>query len=129
MALFKFVKNIINNKPIDVYNNGDMRRDFTYIDDIVVGILQVLKNQANDTPYNIYNIGNGSPVNLLDFIKAIENTLDKKALLNMVPMQAGDVAETFADISLLRDQFHYQPKTKVSEGIKQFVTWYKNYYA
>ena len=126
MAYFKFVKNIINNKPIDVYNNGNMRRDFTYIDDIVTGILQVLK-QPNDAPYRIYNIGHGSPVNLLDFIHTIEQTLGKKAQLNMLPMQAGDVAETFADITLLRKQFNYQPQTPVSEGVKQFVYWYKEY--
>jgi UDP-glucuronate 4-epimerase len=142
MAYFKFVKNIINDQSIDVYNNGKMRRDFTYIDDIVTGILQVLKTPAKSdpnwsskispeisyAPYRIYNIGNGSPVMLLDFIATIEKRLGKKAILNMLPMQPGDVAETFADISLLRDQFGYQPKIKMAEGIKRFVNWYKAYY-
>lgn len=142
MAYFKFVKNIINGTTIDVYNNGSMRRDFTYIDDIVNGVLQVLKKPAQPdpdwsskisaeisyAPYRIYNIGNGNPVQLLDFIKTIENILGKKAVLNMQPMQDGDVTETFADISLLREQFGYQPKIKIADGMKRFVDWYKNYY-
>ncbi|KPJ67373.1 MAG: hypothetical protein AMJ43_03680 [Coxiella sp. DG_40] len=142
MALFKFVHNIINDKPIDVYNFGKMKRDFTYIDDIATGVLQVLEvlaepdsnwnqNPVPETslfPYRIYNIGNGYPVDLLDYIRTIEQVLGKKATLNMLPLQPGDVVGTFADISLLRDQFDYCPKTKVSDGIEQFVTWYKKYF-
>lgn len=142
MAYFKFVKNIINGTTIDVYNNGSMRRDFTYIDDIVNGILQVLNKPAQPdlnwsskisaeisyAPYRIYNIGNGSPIQLLDFIKTIENILGKKAILNMQPMQDGDVTETFADISLLRQQFGYQPQIKIADGMRKFVDWYKDYY-
>ncbi len=142
MALFKFVHNIINDKPIDVYNHGKMKRDFTYIDDIVTGVLRVLEIPAkpdsdwnqNSTletslsPYRIYNIGNGRPVNLLDYIIAIEQVLGKKATLNMLPLQPGDVIETFADINLLKNQFDYRPKTKISDGIEQFVIWYKEYF-
>jgi UDP-glucuronate 4-epimerase len=142
MALFKFVHNIIKDKPIEVYNHGKMRRDFTYIDDIVTGILQVLNNPAKPdpnwhnknspeisyAPYRIYNIGNGQPVNLLDYIAAIEKALQKQATLNMLPLQPGDVTETYADISLLRDRFNYRPQTKVTEGVKQFVVWYKEYF-
>jgi UDP-glucuronate 4-epimerase len=142
MALFKFVHNIIKDKPIEVYNHGKMRRDFTYIDDIVSGILQVLNNPAKPdpnwhnknspeisyAPYRIYNIGNGQPVNLLDYIAAIEKALQKQATLNMLPLQPGDVTETYADISLLRDRFNYRPQTKVTEGVKQFVVWYKEYF-
>jgi len=138
MALFKFVHNIINDKPIDVYNHGQMRRDFTYVDDIVNGILQVLNHPAQPdpnwtnkispatsfAPYRIYNIGNGQPVNLLDYISAIEQALGKKAILNMLSMQPGDVTETFADVSLLCEQLNYQPKTNVAKGIKKFVLWY-----
>ncbi|MCK4608525.1 MAG: NAD-dependent epimerase [Gammaproteobacteria bacterium] len=142
MALFKFVKNIINGEPIDVYNHGDMRRDFTYIDDIVAGILQVLaKSAAPDlawqnnaspatsyAPYRVYNIGNGKPTMLLDFIAAIEAVLNKKANLNMLPMQPGDVAATFADTALLQKDFGYRPKTEVADGVKYFVDWYKEYF-
>lgn len=129
MALFKFVHNIINDKPIDVYNDGKMKRDFTYIDDIVTGVLKVLEISAKETsPYRIYNIGNGQPVDLLDYIATIEKVLGKKATLNMLPQQPGDVIETFADVSLLKDQFDYHPKTRISDGIKWFVTWYKEYF-
>jgi len=142
MALFKFVHNIINDKSIDVYNYGKMKRDFTYIDDIVAGVLQVLEIPAKSnsnwnqsptpetslSPYRIYNIGNGRPVNLLDYITAIEHALGKKATLNMLPLQPGDVVETFADIDLLKNQFDYCPKTQISEGIEQFVAWYREYF-
>lgn len=125
MALFKFCKAILEGKPIDVYNHGKMKRDFTYIDDIVSGILAALDNQSR---YEIFNLGNNRPVELLDFIKWIEKALGKKAELNMMPMQPGDVESTCADIDYSREKLGYSPKTPVEEGIKKFVDWYRKYY-
>jgi len=144
MALFKFTKNIIENNPIDIYNNGDMVRDFTYIDDNIEGIMRVINHpaQPNDkwsgenpdpatsyAPYRIYTIGNNNPVKLMDFIEAIEKTTGKKAIKNFLPIQAGDVSKTYADVSALENKFGFKPKTSIQEGINKFIEWYLSYYA
>ncbi len=145
MALFLFTKAILENKPIDVYNYGNMIRDFTYIDDIVEGIVRVMDNtpetgsrKSEDesldpsgsptAPYKLYNIGNSSPVKLMDFIEAIEATLGKEALKNMREMQPGDVPATHADVSGLVRNMGYKPDTPVKEGVRKFVEWYRSYY-
>lgn len=143
MALFKFTKAIINNEPIDIYNNGEMKRDFTYVEDIVEGVARIANvipeaekewkvstgTPANSSaPYKVYNIGNGSPINLMDYISALENHLGKTADKNMLPMQPGDVYTTWADTEDLFKATGYKPQTSVSDGVKQFVDWYKNYY-
>ena len=145
MALFKFTKLIMQDKPIDVYNYGDMKRDFTYIDDIVEGVLRVIDNPPSrnkfdrsnsnidpstspTAPYKIYNIGNSSPVQLMDFIKAIEKALGKKAKKKMMEMQPGDVPNTHSDVKDLMKDLNYKPNTPVKKGIKRFVEWYKYYY-
>ncbi|GAB6045594.1 NAD-dependent epimerase [Caminibacter profundus] len=140
MALFKFVKNIIEDKPIDVYNYGQMQRDFTYIDDIVEGIVRVIDNppKANPNwdgrpsesiaPYKIYNIGNGSPVNLMDFISAIEEILGKEAKKTLLPMQPGDVPSTYADTTDLEKDLGYKPYTPIKEGVSKFIEWYREFY-
>lgn len=143
MALFKFTKAIINDEPIDIYNNGQMRRDFTYVEDIVEGVVRIadviptsqqdwkvsIGTPANSSaPYKVYNIGNGSPVNLMDYISALEAHLGKTADKNMLPMQPGDVYTTWADTEDLFKATGYKPQTSVDEGVKQFVDWYKNYY-
>lgn len=143
MALFKFVKNILEEKPIDVYNNGEMLRDFTYVTDIVEGIYSVMlvtpkkdddwlkkikKTNTSYAPWRLFNIGKGSPVSLLEFVRQIESALGKKAVLNLMPMQMGDVAKTFADTSTLFSATGYSPKVDTCEGISSFVTWYLEYY-
>jgi len=143
MALFKFVSAILKNKPIDIYNQGDMYRDFTYIDDLVYGIdlltntapttnvnEQALKEDSlsNVAPFRVVNIGNSNKVKLLDFIDAIEDILGKKALRNYMPMQKGDVSATWADASLLQNLTGYKPKTNFKDGIARFIEWYRNYY-
>ncbi len=143
MALFKFVRNILNDEPIDVYNNGKMKRDFTYIDDVVEGTIRALKtppepNNSFDpnnpdpatstAPYRIYNIGHNSPVDLMEFIRIIEETLGKKAKINFMPMQKGDVENTYADVSDLINEFDYKPETSVKEGVKKFIEWFRNFY-
>lgn len=143
MALFIFTKAILEGKEIEVYNSGNMSRDFTYIDDIIEGIVRVIDNPAKSNPvwnaekpdpatsrvpYAVFNIGRGEPVSLLDFINEIENHTGLKAKKALLPLQAGDVAETSADIQDLTDVLHYQPKTSVKEGVKNFVNWYNNYY-
>lgn len=143
MALFLFTKAILENKPIDVFNNGDMSRDFTYVDDIVEGILRVLDHPAqpdpnwsgahpnpstSPAPYRVYNIGNSSPVRLMDFIEAIEEALGKKAEKNYLPLQKGDVPATWADTSDLEKTFGHKPATSVREGIERFVQWYRCFY-
>ena len=144
MALFKFTKAIIEGEAIDVYNNGDMRRDFTYIDDIIEGILRIqdiiphtdeqwqVETGAADmssAPYRIFNIGNGSPVKLTDFIESLEDALNIKAIKNLMPMQPGDVYQTYADIDNLINEVNYTPQTNVKEGVKRFVDWYKKFYS
>ncbi|MBY7868068.1 NAD-dependent epimerase [Vibrio fluvialis] len=143
MALFKFTKAIINGDAIDVYNNGDMMRDFTYIDDIVEGILRIKdvvpepnaewsveagSPATSSAPYRVYNIGHGSPVKLMDYIKALESALGIEAKKNMLPMQPGDVYATYADTEDLFKAIDYRPQVKVKEGVKAFVDWYKSYY-
>lgn len=125
MALFKFTKAILAGEPIDVFNRGKHRRDFTYIDDIVEGVLRVL-----DAPqgYQVYNIGNGSPVQLLRYIEVLERALGRKAEINLLPMQAGDVEATHADVSRLRQDLGYSPSTPVEVGIARFVEWYTEYF-
>jgi len=143
MALFLFTKKILADVPIDVYNQGNMIRDFTYIDDIIEGVVRVIQKPAQSdkewsgknpdpgssrAPYKIYNIGNNSPVKLMDFIKAIEQELGKNAKMNLMPMQAGDVPASQADVSDLVRDFGYQPGTSVEVGIRQFVKWYLDFY-
>jgi len=143
MALFKFTKAILNEKPIDVYNNGEHTRDFTYIDDILNGVIKVLNNLARPNlkwnsnqpdpassraPWRIYNIGNDRSVNLMNYIGVLEKVLDKKAILNFLPLQPGDVANTRANIELLKNNYNYSPTTSVFDGVTNFVNWYKKYY-
>lgn len=143
MALFKFTKKIVNGEQIDVYNNGDMRRDFTYIDDIVEGIIRIQdvipeKTEnwtvesgtpaTSSAPYRVYNIGHGSPVKLMDFIEAMEEALGQEAKKNFMPMQPGDVYATYADTEDLFKATGYKPQVKVKEGVKAFVDWYRDFY-
>ncbi len=129
MAIFKFTDRILSGEPIDVYNNGELSRDFTYIDDIVNGITELIPHIPVGTqPYSIYNIGRGKPIALMDFITSIENEIGKKAVLNMLPMQPGDVTSTFADISELNKAIGYLPSTNLQEGVSAFVRWFKEYY-
>ena len=133
MAYYKFTKAITEDRPIDVFNGGDMQRDFTYIDDIVEGIMRLLPKVPDLKPspgsnatsaFALYNIGNNNPVTLARFIQAIETALGKKAVQNLLPMQAGDVSITFADIDALRDKIGFQPSTSIEDGINKFVDWY-----
>ncbi len=127
MAYFKFTKAIAENQSIDVYNHGKMQRDFTYIDDVVEAVTR-LTEQAPKYDYKIYNIGNHSPETLEDFIAAIEQTMGKKAEKNYLPMQAGDVPATYADVQDLMQDVNFKPDTTLQTGINQFVAWYKEYY-
>lgn len=136
MAYFKFTKAILDGSPIDIYNHGKMKRDFTYIDDIVEGILRLinkiplpLSNKVTNSqaPFKIYNIGNNSPVTLRRFISSIENACMKKANENLLPMQAGDVPITYADIDDLKNDIDFQPSTSIEDGISSFVNWYKSF--
>ncbi|PWL39142.1 NAD-dependent epimerase [Flagellimonas aquimarina] len=134
MAMFLFTKGILNNTPIEVFNNGDLERDFTYIDDIINGIIPIIEDNytASYNPkklYNLYNIGNSKSVKLLDFIEAIEDTLHLKATKVMKPMQPGDVKATWADVSDLERDYNYRSNTSIDSGVKQFVKWYKAYYS
>jgi UDP-glucuronate 4-epimerase len=124
MALYKFTRAMTAGEPIDVYNHGKMKRDFTYIDDIVAGVLSSI-DKAFD--YEIFNLGNSNTVELLHFIECIENALGKKAEKNMMPMQPGDVPETYADIDRSREVLGFDPKTNIEEGIGEFVDWYREY--
>ena len=125
MAPMLFTDAILNDRAIKVFNHGKMSRDFTYVDDIVDGIVKVINNPS---PYNIYNIGNNSPVNLMEFIKTIENALDKEATKNFMDIQPGDVESTFADVSGLIEDFDYKPETPLSHGVDEFVKWYREFY-
>lgn len=136
MAYFKFTKAILDGSPIDIYNRGEMKRDFTYIDDIVEGILRLINKiplplsdrvTNSQAPFKIYNIGNNNPVTLRRFISAIENACKKKANENLLPMQAGDVPITYADISDLKNDIDFQPATLIEDGISSFVNWYKSF--
>lgn len=135
MAYYKFTKAILNEETIDIYNNGEMKRDFTYIDDIVKGVISVIDStpspQKNpetsiEAPYKLYNIGNNNAVSLLDFIASIEKSCNKKAKKNYLSMQPGDVKSTFADIDDLENDFGFRPSTSIDTGIKKFVNWYLN---
>ncbi|MEM9849241.1 MAG: NAD-dependent epimerase [Bacteroidota bacterium] len=131
MAYFLFTKAILNNKPIKIFNHGKMARDFTYIDDIVAGVVKVLDQPPSlnmQPPYRLYNIGNNAPVALMDFITAIEKALGKEAQKEYYPMQAGDVEQTYADVQNLIDEFGYKPSTSVEDGISAFVEWYLKFY-
>jgi len=130
MAYFLFTNAITEGKSIDVYNNGDMLRDFTYIDDIVDGITKAIERppKTSDSliPYKLYNLGNNNPVKLLDFIEVLEKHLGKRANKNFLPMQPGDVPVTMADIEFTKQELSWQPKTSIEEGLKKFVVWYKS---
>lgn len=143
MALFKFTKAILAGEPIQVFNYGKHRRDFTYVDDIVEGIIRTLDRPAPANPqwdsnlpdpgtsldpWRVYNIGNSRPVELMDYISALEEALGKTAIKELLPLQLGDVPDTYADVSDLVEQFHYQPETTVKDGILRFVNWYRSYY-
>jgi UDP-glucuronate 4-epimerase len=130
MAYFSFTKNILEGQPINVFNNGLLQRDFTYIDDIVMGVLSALDHvpQTNDAPYKVYNIGNNKPVKLLDFIATIENATGRKAIKTMLPMQPGDVLQTYANIDAINHDLGFKPQTDIATGIEKFVAWYRGYY-
>ena len=125
MALFLFTKAILDNKAIKVFNNGEMARDFTYIDDIVSGVIFALDKSY---PYEIFNLARGESIKLMDYISEIEKNLNKSAKKNMMPLQPGDVPETSADISHAREKLGYDPQTSVPTGVKNFIEWYKRYY-
>ena len=143
MALFKFADSILKNKSIDVFNFGKHTRDFTYIDDIVGGVIKTLDNPAtasNDwnsnnpdpatskAPWRLYNIGNSKPVKLMDYINELEKNLEKKAKINFLPLQPGDVPDTFANVDNLNKKFKYKPSTSMANGVANFVKWYKDFY-
>ena len=143
MALFKFTKAILAGEKIQVFNHGNHRRDFTYIDDIVQGVIRVLDSPAkpnpawngdnpdsgtSKAPWRVYNIGNNNPVHLMDYIKALESSLEIKAIKEMLPLQPGDVPDTYANVDDLVKEFDYKPSTRISHGIENFVNWYKSYY-
>jgi UDP-glucuronate 4-epimerase len=143
MALFLFTKNILAGKPIQLFNNGNHMRDFTYVADIVEGVIRASDHIAtpdpnwdsnnpdpatSSAPFRLYNIGNNNPVNLSEYVAALEEALGKKAVKELLPLQPGDVPNTYADVSLLQKTLGYKPETTVQEGVKQFVEWYKNYY-
>lgn len=129
MAYFLFTDAILNNRPIKVFNNGKLSRDFTYIDDIVNGIVNTLiEDSKNKNLFKLYNIGNGNPVNLLDFITTIEHKIGIKAIKKMLPMQAGDVNTTFANTKNIEQDYNYSSKINIDDGIKEFILWYKSYY-
>ena len=144
MALFLFTKNIIEGKEIPVFNYGKHTRDFTYIDDIVEGVVRTLDRVATQSdkfntdspdpgissvPWRVYNIGGGNPVELLRYIELIESAVGKKAKMNLLPLQAGDIPDTVADVRALKDDVDYMPNTSVEVGIKNFVSWYRDYYS
>jgi len=143
MALFKFTKAILANEAIPIFNYGKHRRDFTYIDDIVEGVIRVLDHPSkpnpewrgdepdsgtSKAPWRVYNIGNNNPVDLMDYIEALENTLGKTAEKNFLPLQPGDIPDTYADVSDLEQQFYFKPSTTVENGIANFIKWYREYH-
>jgi UDP-glucuronate 4-epimerase len=128
MAPFLFTKALFEGKPIKVFNNGDLRRDFTYIDDIIQGVTGIIDKEVAESDYRVFNIGNNHPEKLMDFIQFIEQFSGKKAVLNLLPMQAGDVYQTYADIDLLNKYTGYKPATSLEDGLAKFVEWYKHYY-
>ena len=143
MALFKFTKNILEERSIDVFNHGNHTRDFTYVDDIVEGVIKILDNPStinldwdsnkpdpgtSKVPWKIYNIGNNNPIKLMDYINALETILQKKAKINFLPLQQGDVKDTYANVDNLKKKFNYKPSTSVIDGVTKFVKWYREYY-
>lgn len=133
MAMFLFTDAIVNDRPIKVFNHGKMERDFTYVDDIVEGVVRIIEKSPqtridNKELYKVYNIGNNNSVKLLDFIKEIEVNLDKEADKNMLPIQPGDVERTWADVDQLIKDYDYQPNTSIKDGVKSFIDWFKGYY-
>jgi len=133
MAMFLFTKAIIEGKPIKVFNHGKLERDFTYIDDIVEGVVRIIEKSAtgrnkNDDLYKVYNIGNNSSVKLLDFIEEIEKSLGVKAIRNNLPMQPGDVTKTWANVDDLIKDYDYRPHTPINLGVRKFIKWYKEFY-
>lgn len=143
MSMFLFTQSILADQPIDVFNHGRHSRDFTYIDDIVEGVMRCLDRipppdpawsgdspdpAASNAPYRLYNIGNNQPVELLDYIAAIEEAVGRKARLNLLPLQPGDVPDTYADVEALIEDVGYRPATPISEGVEKFVAWYRDYY-
>ena len=143
MALYKFTQAILQNKKIEVFNHGNHMRDFTYIDDIVLGIIKVIDSPAkknpnwksnnpssdsSNAPWRIYNIGNNKKINLIEYITALETELNMKAKKEFLPMQKGDVPDTHADVSELASEFDYHPNTSIQMGIKKFVSWFKFYH-
>jgi UDP-glucuronate 4-epimerase len=144
MALFLFTKAILEGRAIDVYNHGQMVRDFTYVDDIAQGVVRVLDRVAapdpdydaahpdparSNAPYRVFNIGNNQPVKLMDFIDAIEQTVGRKAVKNLMPLQDGDVPATYANVAELGEWTGFRPATPVTQGIEHFVRWYRSYFA
>lgn len=129
MAPILFANAISSGNPIKVFNHGDLSRDFTYIDDIIEGVVRVVEKPAAESACKVYNIGCGEPVQLMDFIREIEGAFGVKAELNYLPMQPGDVSTTYADTTLLARDFGYKPKTHLADGIREFVKWYKSYYS
>jgi UDP-glucuronate 4-epimerase len=143
MALFKFTKKILAGEPIDVFNFGNHRRDFTYIDDIVEGVVRVMEKTpepnsdwsgddpdpaTSRAPWRVYNIGNNQPVELMRYIEVIEECLGKEAEKNLLPMQPGDVPDTYADVAALTSDVGYKPDTPIEEGVRKFIDWYRDYY-
>ena len=143
MALFQFTKNILEGKPIQVFNNGNHSRDFTYVDDIVEGVIRASDQIAtpnpawdsknpdpatSNAPWRLFNIGNNSPVNLIEYINAIEQVLGKQAIKELLPLQPGDVPDTYADASRLQQAVGYKPATPVTQGVAAFIDWYREYY-
>lgn len=143
MALFLFTKAILEDRPIQVFNHGEMMRDFTYISDIIEGVVRVIDNpprpnpdldpsttdpSKSKAPYKVYNIGNSAPVKLMDFVAAIEKALGKQAIKELLPIQPGDVPATYADTAALQEELGYKPDTSIEYGISEFVTWYRSFY-
>ena len=129
MALFKFTKNILENRKIELYNNGKHLRDFTYIDDITKGIFSIINKPNKDkVPYNIFNIGNGKSRKLIDYLFFIEKKLGKKAIVKKLPLQKGDIIKTHSDIKLLKKFSNYKPKIDIEEGVSKFIDWFIDYY-
>lgn len=130
MAMFLFAEAILNDKSIKVFNNGDLSRDFTYIDDIINGVMKTLiQDSRNNSLYKLYNIGNSTPVQLIDFINAIEKVTEKRAIKKMMPMQAGDVNRTWADIEKMKNDYDYSPSVSVDKGVQEFINWYQLHYS
>lgn len=132
MAMFIFADSILNNKPIDIFNNGELSRDFTYIEDIINGVTSIVENfdlkGKSDRNYRIYNIGNNKPAKLIEFIEIIEKVAEKEAIKNYLPMQPGDVFQTWANVDELIEEYNYAPRTSLETGIRNFFHWYKSYY-